>query len=184
MIDKSDERLRLADRAARRGLAALGRFLGRRVDPSAPRCEWSELHRVEAHSGLTGARVGLFSDIDGALGGRLGLLLPRSSAASLVRGVVGEGAQREWIQLSALLESANIAFSAAAGALGDAFGLIVFPSVPRLVVELERELGREMAASDRDLVGAYLAHAQLVDRSGVAHVAFAWIPAFSDAELS
>jgi chemotaxis protein CheY-P-specific phosphatase CheC len=186
VIDKSEERLRLADRSARRGLGALGRFLERRVDPASPRCEWSELHRVEAASGLTGARIGLFSDIDGALGGKLGLLLPRSAAPALVRDIVGSGNQeREWMQLSALLEGANIAFSAAVGALGDALGLIVFPSVPRLVLELKTELAHEEATpADRDAAGAYLAHAQLVDHSGVVHVAYAWIPACSDVALS
>jgi chemotaxis protein CheY-P-specific phosphatase CheC len=184
LIEKSDDRLRLADRCARRALAVLGRFLGRRVDPTSPRCEWSELHRVEQASGLLGVRIGLFSDIDGALGGKLGLLLPRSSAAALVKGIAGSGTKREWMQLSALLESANIAFSAAAGALGDAFGMIVFPSVPRLVLDLRRELGRESAGGERDLAGAYLAHVQLVDASGVVHVAFVWIPAISDVALS
>jgi chemotaxis protein CheY-P-specific phosphatase CheC len=183
--DKSDERLRLADRSARRGLGALGRFLERRVDPTSPRCEWSELHRVEAASGLTGARIGLFSDIDGALGGKLGLLLPRGAAPALVRDIVGSGDQeRDWMQLSALLEGANIAFSAAVGALGDALGLIVFPSVPRLVLDLKTELAHEATPGDRDAAGAYLAHAQLVDRSGVVHVAYAWIPACSDVALS
>lgn len=179
MIYKRDELLSLASRAATSGLDALGRFTGARLEPPIPSCEWladgAESIRSDAHE----RPLGLFADLDGAVAGRVALVVSVADAQTLAGDFLrtkSSGAAAELLGCSALLEAANITFSAAAGALGDATGVIVFPSIPRMGQDFEAELPPESPRPDRDIVGVYCAQGALVAAGLRTEVAFIWIP--------
>jgi hypothetical protein len=196
----------LAAQCALRGIAALEQFLGRRVQGAIRAPRWCAVGpRARARAGrsasaradrrrggalraehlLSRRLLGVFSDIEGAETGRLGMLLARDLARPLVERLVrAEGVRREWLECSALLEAANVAFSAAVGSLATAVGDAVFPSVPRFCVDLAAEL----ASPGREVDGAYAVETLLAAADGGAPipVIFVWVPgvALPDAMLS
>ena len=176
-MDKRDRLLELTEGSARRGLGALSSFLCCPLRDASRAQEWepAQLRRLGG-SGGQGA-VGLFADLDGAVGGRLGVILDRELACALVRPLVrGDVPGRDWRECSALLEASNVAFSAAAGALGDAIGVVVFPSIPRIWLQSEAGFEDDLACDDLDGLGAYAVFARAESQGTVGEVCLIWLP--------
>lgn len=181
MIEKRDRLLELASKSADCALDALSRFLHRGFEPPSRACEWELRHVERLHQAPGREAVGLFADLDGAVGGRLGMLLDRASARALVAPLVHRepGPGREWLECSALLEASNVAFSAAAGALGDAIGVVIFPSVPRIWCESETGFAADLEGGGLEGLGGYAVFARVEGGAGP-DICLLWLPSRTD----
>jgi len=74
----------------------------------------------------------------------------------------------------------NVAFSAAAGALGDGLDGIVFPTVPRLSGELAQEFAVPPAEVGRRVRTIWSARSEPLDRGGRLSLTFLWQPGSSN----
>jgi hypothetical protein len=186
----------LAQQCAELGIEALEQFLERSVQGTIRAPRWCALgpggrrararrarsaaerrrRGVDAATLLAPRMLGLFSDIDGADTGRLGILVDRALARALVEHLVqADGTRREWLECSALLEAANVAFSAAVGSLAVAVGDAVLPSVPRMRLDLANEL----VPHGLEVDGAYAMEALFAREDGHSPIPliFLWVPA-------
>lgn len=92
--------------------------------------------------------AGVLFQVEGGLGGTLGLLFPPASRERLLEKLLGENANIEPQAESALREVGNILASHALSAIGDVLGEIVLPSLPRLSMEgAQHELAQLIAAN-------------------------------------
>ena len=170
MSPKRDQQLLLANESASRAFASLGGFFGREL-PSTGHSEVQDLESLSAGGG-----VGLFGDLDGEVSGRLAVLFEPEPMRMLAGKLGLRGAEEPLRLCSLLLEAANIAFSTAGGVLGDAVGVIVFPSVPRFCTRLSDELLGSPSPIDEDVPVAYVTSAELEADGRTATVRFVWIP--------
>lgn len=116
----------LAALAARRAAGALERLAGCRLGAREPRPGRSlslELGPWE---------TGLFVEVEGRLGGVVGLLLSPGTGGALSKALLHDGDEAGDRAESALRELGNIVASQAVSALADALGRRLLPSVPIL----------------------------------------------------
>jgi chemotaxis protein CheC len=95
---------------------------------------------------------GVFFEVEGGIGGLVGLLFRSPMRESLVRRLLGEAAASPAEVESALMEVGNILVSRVASAIADTLDARILPSVPTLVMdgagrELE-ELARRRSGDD------------------------------------
>jgi len=148
-MDERERMLRLSDQSAACAYAALGSFLECCFRDQARAVVWQE-HALDAlRQTPTSEVVGLFADLSGGPCSKLGWLLDRPTATQLVHPLVRRlsNRPREWMECSALLEAANVAFSAGVSTLGDALDGVVFPSVPRIWGESTPQFREEFTRS-------------------------------------
>ncbi|MBM4382925.1 MAG: chemotaxis protein CheC [Deltaproteobacteria bacterium] len=116
---------------------AFAALLGRAWEMRVPRARVLEAGELDAPlAQLGGADAsecsGVIFEVQGGLGGVLGLLWPPASRDALLNALLGENASIEAQAQSALQEVANIAASHFATALGQMLGESVLISVPQL----------------------------------------------------
>jgi len=176
-MEKRERFLELMNQSSERALTALGGFLGREFGEPGRAREW-DLGELEALRSSDDSEVlGLYVNLDGAIGGHLMLLADGGAANELVAPLVRKhtGAERQLWACSALLEAGNVVFSAAAGALGDAVGVVVFPSIPSLF--MEGETAFRSSLTGRDGLGVYAVDAECPSDSGAGiRVTLIWVP--------
>jgi chemotaxis protein CheY-P-specific phosphatase CheC len=103
---------------------------------------------ASALGGETREWSGVLFEVDGGLGGALGVLFPAQSRERLLTKLLGENASSAAQAQSALREVGNILASHALSAIGDVLGESVLPSLPRLAMDgAPRELARLIAAN-------------------------------------
>lgn len=177
-MDKRDQILELADHSAARALGALSCFLGCDFRAPTRAREWEGRDVDWLRRAPEEEAIALFADLDGAIGGKLGVLLSSTAARQFVSPLVRRepGPGREWMECSALLEAGNVAFSAAAGALGDAIGVVVFPSVPRIWREDDPGFRVDLDDRDLDALGAYAVFAKADIAGKELGICLIWLP--------
>jgi len=144
-------------------------------------CRQIELAQLTAEALHNGQTAGVFAEFEGVIGGRVAVTFAPEVAHELLVRLVGDGpaAKLDERARSALLEMGNIAFSAAAGALGDGLGGIVFPTVPRLSGELGQEFSVPQGDPGRRVRTIWSARTEPLDRGGRLALTFLWQPGTS-----
>jgi len=145
-------------------------------------CRSLDLDTLVAEALHNGQTAGVFAEFEGAIGGRVAVTFAPEVAHELLVRLVGDGpaAKLDERARSALLEMGNIAFSAAAGALGDGLDGIVFPTVPRLSGELAQEFAVPPAEVGRRVRTIWSARSEPLDRGGRLSLTFLWQPGSSN----
>jgi len=159
--------------------SVLARLFDCTVLMQPPRCYQIETgHLPESMVYQQEWKAAIFTDFSGALSGQAGIMISESVVLEIVSRLLGEdpGGEISPRGRSALQEVGNIALSAAAGALGDLRGGIVWPSVPRLGFSLTEALRLAKLGPGGDLLPAFLAETELVERDGSLRLRFIWIP--------
>ncbi len=129
--DKETLRLRaLAQLGAGRAAAALADLLGR---------AWKSQTRVVDSTltleGVDDATLGVIFEMEGAVGGLVGIFLPPAARDRVVSALVPEEENEPSVIESALREAANIVASQAVSAIADFLGGRITLSIPVLVEE-------------------------------------------------
>ncbi len=182
-MDKRERFLELMDQSSERALCALGCFLGCDLGPPERAREWDLPALESLRPSATSQIIALFVDLDGAIGGHLLLLADRDLACELVAPLVKAHMEpeRELWACSALLEAGNVVFSAAAGALGDAVGVVVFPSIPSLYREADPAFRAAVGAPSGDGLGVYAVDVVARrDEGRPIRMSLLWVPTHSD----
>jgi len=180
-MEKRDRLLELTQRSADKALGSLSMFLDHRLGEASRACEWqpADLDRVSIASDTQ--VLALFADLDGAVGGRLGLLSNAGAARAFLAPLLRTppGPARQLLECSAWLEAGNVAFSASAGALGDAVGGVVFPSIPRIWLQSDAGFSADLACDQPDSLGAYAVFSSCeleAPEFAGAEIALLWLP--------
>ena len=147
-----DRLCELASIGAGHAAGALATLVGRAIEMCVPEARVLEPGSADAplataFGGDAREWSGVIFEVEGGLGGALGVLFPAASRDRLLAKLLGENASIPAQAESALREVGNILASHALSAIGDVLGANVLPSLPRLAMQgAPHELAQLIAA--------------------------------------
>jgi chemotaxis protein CheC len=167
-----DRLCELANVGAGHAAGALAQLLGRPILMDPPRV------RIASREAGPGAALGVetagvFFELEGALGGVLGVLFPSRGRAALLEALLQDPSPQSEEAESALREVGNILASHAVSAVADLIGGRLLPSLPVLAGEAAGAVLDSLQARGEPL----RIESRLVERSGALRSLLVWIPA-------
>jgi chemotaxis protein CheC len=180
-----DRLCELASIGAGHAAGALATLVGRPIEMCVPEARVLEPGAADAPlatalGGDPREWSGVIFEVEGGLGGALGVLLPAASRSLLLAKLLGKNASIPAKVESALREVGNILASHALSAMGDVLGASVRPSLPRLAMQsAPHELAQSIAAS-AEARAALRIEVELCDRTRELRGLFVYAPARVD----
>lgn len=168
-----DRLCELANVGAGHAAGALARLIGCPVRMDPPRLRIAARGGNGAAAALGAATSGVFFEVEGAMGGTLGVLFPPRAREALLEALVGDPDPHSEEAESALREVGNMLASHALSAVADLVGERVLPSLPVLA----DEAAGAVLASRQARGEPVRIESRLVDASGGLRSLLVWIPA-------
>jgi chemotaxis protein CheC len=168
-----DRLCELANIGAGHAAGALARMLGCTIRMDPPRVR--VLTRGAAGEGpaLGLDTTGVFFEVQGGIGGTLGILFPRRSRETLLAALLEDSDAQSEEAESALREVGNVLASHALSAVADLLGDRVLPSLPTLAEEAAGAVLASLQARGEPV----RIETRLVDGEGALRSLLVWIPA-------
>jgi chemotaxis protein CheC len=167
-----DRLCELANVGAGHAAGALAQLLGRPILMDPPRVRVAS--REASPGGALGVETaGVFFELEGALGGVLGVLFPSRGRAALLEALLQDPSPQSEEAESALREVGNILASHAVSAVADLIGGRLLPSLPVLAGEAAGAVLDSLQARGEPL----RIESRLVERDGALRTLLVWIPA-------
>jgi len=166
-----DRLCELANVGAGHAAGALARLLGCTVRMDPPRVRVSAPGAEEGGE-LGIATSGVFFEVQGGIGGTLGVLFPHPARAALLETLIGDPDPHSEDAESALREVGNMLASHALSAVADLIGARVLPSLPVLAEQAAGAVLRSHQAGGEGL----RIESRLVDDAGGLRSLLVWLP--------
>jgi chemotaxis protein CheC len=179
MIPDEDRIREYGNISAGHAAGAIGTLIGRVVWMDPPRCRTVAPGDLPLELFPTDERVAaVFLDLDGAVRGIAGLMIPASEVADLLEPLVGPvSAERfDARARSAFGEIGNIALCAAVSAMAVLTGETIHPSAPRIGLDRPGALLTEALHATLRALPSQLVESDLSVRDSRVRVRFLWVP--------
>lgn len=174
MRDELDRLCELANVGAGHAAGALAQLLGCTVRMDPPRLRLAARGASDSSAAALGLETsGIFFEVQGGIGGTLGILFPRRARENLLATLVGDSDPHSEAAESTLREVGNILASHALSAVADLIGDRVLPSLPILAEEAAGAVLTTLQARGEPL----RVESRLVDPAGDLRSLLVWIPA-------